>query len=105
MYTHVSVYSRTCISDWFADGKHLRQREGWQRWVVQGQTPGQPGYPGPGESVSLTSEASLPSRLNVGFFLSITYASTTYRNVLNTCECELLAPAHRKCVAFSLLMP
>ncbi|CAI8037076.1 La-related protein 1 [Geodia barretti] len=30
------------------DGKHLRQREGWQRWVVQGQTPGQPGYPGPG---------------------------------------------------------
>ena len=65
----ILVYQSTVgISDRFADGKHLRQREGWQRWVVQGQTPGQPGYPGPGESFSLASEASLPSRLNVGFF-------------------------------------
>ena len=74
---------------------------------MQGQTPGQPGYPGPGESVFLTSEASLPSRLNVGFLFKYNVRinrDSTDRNVLNTRECELLAPAHRKCVAISLLM-
>ena len=46
----VAVYVWWCVCVLLVDGKHLRQREGWQRWVVQGQTPGQPGFPpGPGE--------------------------------------------------------
>ena len=50
IYICVAVYVCMVVCVLLADGKHLRQREGWQRWVVQGQTPGQPGFPpGPGE--------------------------------------------------------
>ena len=49
-YVWLYMYVWWCVCVLLADGKHLRQREGWQRWVVQGQTPGQPGFPpGPGE--------------------------------------------------------